>query len=540
MEQRIVIRNIKLPYDADESEAIELAKKRVRAAHLTVADNSARVQKRSTDARRSRANPDGKPHFIYSISLSVNGKLSSERLARLDAAMLYDDEPEIVLGSEKLASRPIVVGFGPCGMFAALMLAENGYAPIVIERGADANERRAAVDRFYKSGVLESSNIQFGAGGAGTFSDGKLVTRINDPKCSYVLKRLYMLGAPEEILYNAKPHVGTDRLLEVVKNAAGRIEELGGEIRYNTKLEDIRVSGSRISQAILSDGTTLECSALILACGHSARDTYDMLEKRGIAIAAKPFSVGVRVEHLQSSVDKSLYGKYAGDSRLPVGEYALSHREGERAVYTFCMCPGGEVVAAASEQGGVVTNGMSNFARSGRNANAAVAVSIMPEDVGSGWRDSVEFQRKLERAAYAAGGGGFKAPAECVGDFLAGKTGMLSSPTTVIPTYMGANVTMYPLDKLFPSYVNDMLRRGIDVFSHKMKCFGESTAVLTGVETRTSAPCRILRTERMTSLDHDGLYPCGEGAGYAGGITSAAVDGINTALAVMERYAPLA
>lgn len=540
MEQRIVIRNIKLPYDTDEREAIELALRRARAAHLDVTDKSAHVQKRSVDARRNRANPDGKPHFIYSISLSVNGRLSSERLARLDAAVLVDDEPEIVLGSEKLTCRPIVVGFGPCGMFAALMLAENGYAPIVIERGADADERRAAVDRFYKSGVLESSNIQFGAGGAGTFSDGKLVTRINDPKCSYVLKRLHMLGAPEEILYNAKPHVGTDRLLEVVKCAAKMIEELGGEIRYNTKLEDIELDGGRIARAKLSDDTTLECSALILACGHSARDTYEMLEKRGIAIAAKPFSVGVRVEHLQSSVDRSLYGAYAGDPRLPVGEYALSHREGERAVYTFCMCPGGEVVAAASEQSGVVTNGMSNFARSGKNANAAVAVSIMPEDVGSSWRDSVEFQRTLERAAYAAGGGSFKAPAECVADFIEGKTSMLSSPTTVSPTYMGSRVTMYPLDKLFPSYVNDMLRRGLDVFSHKMKCFGDGAAVLTGVETRTSAPCRILRTERMTSLNYEGLYPCGEGAGYAGGITSAAVDGINTALALMKRYAPLA
>lgn len=537
--EKIILRNIKLPYDVSEKEAIAQALKKVRAAGIRVGSDRTVIHKRSIDARRDRTGARIKPSFIYSVMTEIDGAVDISKIQKLDAAYVKSEKPTRVHGNERSTSRPIVVGFGPCGMFAALMLAEEGYAPIVLERGADADERRAAVERFYRTRVLEESNIQFGAGGAGTFSDGKLVTRINDPKCAYVLEILHSLGAPDEILYDAKPHVGTDRLLNIVKNAAARIEELGGTIIYGAKVCDVKLSHDKVVSAVLEDRSEIECSSLVLAIGHSARDTYEMLFKRGCAMTAKPFSVGVRVEHLQSDIDRSLYGEFAGDDRLPVGEYTLSHRENGRAVYSFCMCPGGEVVAAASEDGGVVTNGMSRYARDGVNANAALAVSVTPEDYGNSVLDGVEFQRRLERAAYTFGGGGFTAPCECVGDFLSEKKSALSSPSKIVPTYMNANVRPIALDNVLPPYVCGMLRRGFDVFSRKMSAFADRSAVLTGVETRTSAPLRILRGEDMTSLNIRNLYPCGEGAGYAGGITSAAVDGINAALALMARYAPI-
>ncbi len=529
---QIVFRNIKLPYDKDAGIAFENAYKKAQSAGVGVKLADARIYKKSIDARRI----NGKPNFIYSVAFPTDEKLDEQLLLKYDAVYAISEEINPVFGDEKLCSRPIVVGFGPCGMYAALLLAENGYRPIVIERGSDADNRRAAVKRFYKTGALEESNIQFGAGGAGTFSDGKLVTRINDPRCSYVFETMVKLGAPEEILYNAKPHVGTDKLLGVVRNAAHRIKELGGEIRYNVKLTDITVENGRITKIKTDDGAELDASVLILAIGHSARDTYEMLFKKSVSMEAKPFSVGVRVEHFQSRVDESLYGKLAGDPRLPKGEYALSHREGTRAVYTFCMCPGGEVVAAASEEGGVVTNGMSSFARDGKNANAAVAVSVSPEDFGSSPMDGIEFQRRLERAAFELGGGKYRAPCETVGDFIEGKTTGLRTPKIIRPTYMNGNVRVAPLDTVFPKFVNDMLKRGFEVFGNKMRCFKDPAAPMTGVETRTSAPLRILRGERYTALGIDNLYPGGEGAGYAGGITSAAVDGINIAVAIMERY----
>ncbi|MBQ7821107.1 MAG: hypothetical protein IJ391_02355 [Clostridia bacterium] len=530
---------MRLPYDKDVNEAFEVAAKRAARLGVVADIKSARLSKRSVDARRTPSNPDGRPSFIYSVSLSCDRIPDEKKLLQADAVSVREERIEPVYGTRKLEGRPIIVGFGPCGMFAALVLAENGYRPVVLERGEDVEKRRAAVDRFYSTGVLEDSNIQFGAGGAGTFSDGKLVTRINDPKCSYVLKTMYELGAPEEILYNAKPHVGTDKLLDVVKNAAKRIEELGGEIRYNTRLDDIEIWNGRVKSVKLSGGESCECPLLVLAIGHSARDTYNMLLERGTPIAAKPFSVGVRVEHFQKSVDESLYGRYAGDPRLPKGEYALSHRENGRAVYTFCMCPGGEVVAAASEQGAVVTNGMSRYARDGVNANAAIAVSVDPADYGGTPSGAIEYQRTLERAAYKAGGGAYTAPAETVGDFMDKKTSGFASPSTVMPSYMNSNVKMTGVDTVLPGYVNEMLRIGFASFSRKMRCFGDRSAILTGVETRTSAPLRILRGESLTSIGIANLYPAGEGAGYAGGITSAAVDGINTALAIMAVYEPL-
>ena len=537
MKKQIIFRNIKLPFDVPVQEAFELVRSKAKKAGIEIDSDSIKVYKKSVDARRVRSNQP-KPCFVYSILTECDTKPGKEKLERADATVLQISEEVPETAGEKLDGRPVIVGMGPCGMFAALVLAKYGYRPVVIERGADAESRRAAVDRFYKSRVLEESNIQFGAGGAGTFSDGKLVTRINDPKCSFVLKMLCELGAPDEILYSAKPHVGTDKLLQIVKNADTKIKELGGEIRYNTRLSDIKISDNRVEEIVLSDKDRYNCPVLVLAVGHSARDTYEMLYERGVTMAAKPFSVGVRVEHFQKDVDYSLYGDYAGDKRLPIGEYNLSYREGERAVYTFCMCPGGEVVAAASEEGGVVTNGMSRYARDGVNANAALAVSVIPEDWGGHVLGGIEYQRRLERAAFALGGGGYAAVCETVGDFLAGKTRGLSSPVTVMPTYMNGNVKIDSLEKILPKRVSEMLMRGLDVFGGRMNCFKDKSALLTGVETRTSAPLRILRGESYTAIGIDNLYPGGEGAGYAGGITSAAVDGINIAYAIMKRWAP--
>ncbi len=537
MENKIIIRNIKLPFDVNEKEALDAAFIKAKKAGIKLDKSSLHIHKRSVDARRGRTK-DSKPSFIYSVIGIVDSFPSKAKLLSADAVLLGEDEAPPVLGSEKIESRPIIVGMGPCGMFAALILAKYGYRPIVVERGADVYNRRKAVERFYNTHVLEESNIQFGAGGAGTFSDGKLVTRINDPKCSFVLKTMHELGAPQEVLYMAKPHVGTDKLFDVVKAADERIRELGGEIRYNTRLSDISVKNGRLEKAVLSDGSVYSSPILVLAIGHSARDTYEMLYERGVTMTAKPFSVGVRVEHFQKSVDKSLYGEYAGDPRLPAGEYNLSYRHSDRGVYTFCMCPGGEVVAAASEDGGVVTNGMSRYKRDGLNANAAIAVSVLPEDFGNTPLAGIAYQRNLEKAAYKLGGSDYAAPCMTVGDFLEGKERCLSEPTAVMPTYMNGNIKISPIQKLFAPYVNDMLSSGLNDFAKKMRCFSDKSALLTGVETRTSAPVRILRTDDYTAFGINNLYPCGEGAGYAGGITSAAVDGINVAFAIMEKWAP--
>jgi uncharacterized FAD-dependent dehydrogenase len=553
MKYEVIVKNIRLPITAPVEESYELAKKR-----LSLKDGefvSSKLHKRSIDARHRGTMPD----FVYSVT--VECETSESKFRKLETLggdfQILRREPIIVeKGTCKLGSRPLVVGFGPSGMFAALLLAENGYRPIVIERGGDIEERSNAVADFFKTGRLNiDTNIQFGAGGAGTFSDGKLVTRINDPRCSYVLDRFCDFGAPEEIRYLAKPHVGTDRLLGVVENIRRRICELGGEIRFNTKLCDINLQNERISSVTVDSAGAydeIKVGAVILAVGHSARDTYDMLASRGILFIAKPFSVGVRVEHLQSDIDYALYGEYAdklgADGRriLPPGEYAVSWREPQsglksdsaRGVYSFCMCPGGEVVAAASEYGGVVTNGMSRYARDGRNANSAIAVSVFPEDIGGGWRDGIEFQRSLEKAAFRAGGGDYRAPVETLGDFLDGKTSNFTEPKRVIPTYRNGVYTLCDLSSVLPGFVSDMLKKGFPRFGRTIRGFDSRDAVLTGVETRTSAPVRIPRGEDGTASAARNLYPCGEGAGYAGGITSAAVDGINAALLLMRQYAP--
>lgn len=492
-----------------------------------------KIYKTSVDARKK-----DNIFFVYSVSATIQGKprVAEAVLMKDGIVSMQEESLSVEYGSQTLTERPVVVGFGPCGIFCALLLAKNGYRPIVIERGAPVKQRTADVEFFFQSGILNpESNIQFGAGGAGTFSDGKLVTRINDPKCAYVLSEMHRFGAPDEILYKAKPHVGTDYLKKVVENAEKEIVRLGGEVLFHTKLEDITASNGKITSIKTSKGD-LPCSVLILALGHSARDTFSMLMSRGVGMVPKSFSVGVRVEHLQEDIDLALYGKFAGHPKLPKGEYNLSCHNGDRGVYTFCMCPGGQVVAAASEMGGVVTNGMSNFLRDGRNANSAVAVSVSPSDYGDRVDLAINFQRNLEISAYQAAGNSYAAPCQTMGDFLG--TTKNSLPSRITPTYRNGTVTMTDMGKVLPPFVAESLRFGFANFDKKLKGFAANDAVLTGVETRTSSPIRIPRNEGYLSPDFSNLYPCGEGAGYAGGITSAAVDGIKCALAIIQKYKP--
>ena len=527
--EKYIVQNIKLSIDASKDEVFAQAKKRLAKFFSKKSIGKLEIYKTSVDARK-------KDHicFVYSVIAEISERANAKALALDGIVAMTDDKISIKYGNESLSDRPVIVGFGPCGMFCALLLAEHGYRPIVIERGSSVEKRTQDVERFTKLGILNTeSNIQFGAGGAGTFSDGKLVTRINDPKCGYVLEEMHRLGAPDEIMHKAKPHIGTDYLKIVVANMEEKIKKLGGEVIYDTRLEDVIVKNGRVTQIKTGRGE-MPCGALVLALGHSARDTFSMLRTHGITMIPKPFSVGVRIEHLQSDIDYALYGSSAGHPKLPQGEYNLSCHHGERGVYTFCMCPGGQVVGAASENGGVVTNGMSNFSRDGKNANSAVAVSVNPADYGDTVENAISFQRSLEMNAYIAGGKNYNAPCQTVGDFLGITTS--SEPDRILPTYREGNVTMASLDSVLPKFVSESLRFGLMNFDKKIKGFACDDAVLTGVETRTSSPIRIPRNDAFLALGFDNLYPCGEGAGYAGGITSAAVDGIKCAIALMEKY----
>lgn len=528
-----LLNGISLSLDDDGQKACSIAASELKRAGINPARLRFTVAKRSVDARK-------KDHIrlVYSVAVqpAEDEELTPPSSLRYTVTPLYAKELELKKGSEATAHPPVVVGMGPAGLFCALLLAENGYRPTVIDRGEAVRERCRVYDRFVREGCLDrESNIQFGAGGAGTFSDGKLLTRINDPRTAYVLRRFCDFGAPEDILIAAKPHIGTDRLVEIVERMLVRIEELGGTVRYRCRLDGIRESADGDLLAQTTQGE-IACSALCLAPGHSARDTYTWLMKQGYAMDVKPFSVGVRIEHLQAEIDTALYGNFAGHPRLGRGEYHLSDTSSGRGVYTFCMCPGGQVVAAASEEGGVVVNGMSCYARDGKNANSAVCVSIRPEDHGATPETAIAFQRQLERAAFAAGGSDYFAPMQTVGDFLQERTG--TEPSRVIPTYRNGAVHCASMDQILPPYVCAELRRGLLCFDRKLSGFAAPHAVLSGVETRTSAPVRILRNEAMTALGHDRVYPCGEGAGYAGGITSAAVDGIRVAEQIMQRFAP--
>lgn len=532
----ILVNNVKMPINASFKEAFSVAKGRLSRLGLAGAATKYSIYRRSVDARK-------KPEIYFVYSVLAEGdflNVDADRLRVADMAIVNPcASPEILHGDVELSAPPVIVGAGPAGLFAALLLAESGYNPVILERGGSVAERQEAVRRFNLTHILDTdTNIQFGAGGAGTFSDGKLVTRINDALSGYILERFVEFGAPEDIRYIAKPHIGTDILSVVVDRMIEKICALGGSIHYHTKFLSPITSGGEVS-GVRTDKGDFSAGALILAIGHSARDTYMNLISGGFVIEPKPFSVGMRIEHLTEDIDRAMYGDMAGNEHLGHAEYALSNDTKGRGTYTFCMCPGGEVVAAASEDGGVVVNGMSYHSRSGRNSNSAVVATIFREDYGATPTAAIEFQRNIERRAFLTGGGEYRAPIITVGDFLTGKRG--SEPTRITPTYMnGENVRLADPKDFLPSYVCESIRGAISAFDRKISGFAAHDAILTGAETRTSAPVRIMRdTETRVAVGYRNIYPAGEGAGYAGGITSAAVDGAKSALALMRAYSPI-
>ena len=527
----LLISNIVTPLGAGEEAAVEKALSALKLKRSAVRE--CYVSKTSVDARHR-----GEIHIVSTVALRLKedeAAFASRFTGRKVALQYKPDTVFSVPHGDKRCKTPVVVaGFGPAGIFAAGLLAKEGYRVVVLERGYGMDERVKAVEGFWAGkGLDERCNVQFGEGGAGTFSDGKLTTRINDPLCGYVLKEFGRHGAPAETLRRAKPHIGTDQLRRVVRSMREEIVARGGEVRFGATLTGLKVENGQL-QGVAVNGEWMEAGRLILAVGHSARDTFSLVLETGLPVEPKPFSVGVRVEQLQSVIDRGLYGRFAGHPDLPPGEYQLSHREGGRAVYTFCMCPGGLVVPAASEAGGVVTNGMSEYKRDRENANAALAVSVSAADFGSGPMDGVNFQRELERKAFLLGGGSYRAPAATADAFMEGKPGLHLNK--VRPSY-ALGVEKADFDRLFPPYITDMLRKGLSVFGRKLPGFAAPDTVLTGVETRTSSPLRILRGEDYQSPAARGIYPCGEGAGYAGGIMSAAVDGLKVAAAIIAEYA---
>jgi hypothetical protein len=437
-----------------------------------------------------------------------------------------------------LGERPIVIGSGPCGLLAGLTLAQMGFRPIILERGRVVRERTKDTWALWRRGVLTpESNVQFGEGGAGTFSDGKLYSGIKDPQHlgRRVLSEFVAAGAPDEILYVSKPHIGTFRLVTVVENLRRQIEALGGEYRFQSRVIDLDVEEGRgghraVIGVVLDNGERLAARHVVLAVGHSARDTFPMLEARGVAMVAKPFSVGFRIEHPQALIDRCRFGAHAGNPILGAADYKIVHHATNgRSVYSFCMCPGGQVVAATSEPGLVVTNGMSQYSRAERNANAGIVVGVTPADYPGGPLAGIAFQRHWERQAFLAGGGDYRAPAQLVGDFLAGRPS--TKLGSVIPSYK-PGVTPADLSTCLPDYAIAAIREAIPAFDRQIRGFAMADAVLTGVETRTSAPLRITRGADYQSVNTSGLYPAGEGAGFAGGILSAGVDGIRVAEAL--------
>lgn len=526
----IRINGIRISLDEDESLLKTKAAKLLRINEKYI--EKLTIFKKSVDARKK-----DDIHFSYAVDLVLSldeaQVLTKCKSPKASAVKPYHYElPENKRVSE---FRPVIVGFGPAGMLAGLILAEAGLRPIIFERGKNIDDRQKDVNDFWQNRRLnEESNVQFGEGGAGTFSDGKLTTGIKSPFIRKVLDELYEAGAPEEILYSSKPHIGTDRLAIVVKNIRKKIEKLGGEVRLECKVEKLIIYNNFVQGLTYSHRGELfdiEADSVIMAIGHSARDTVEMLYNLGCEIIQKPFSVGARIEHPQKLINKAQYGDFAGNEKLGAADYKLAcHGLHERGAYTFCMCPGGTVVAAASEKGGVIVNGMSSLARDGENANSALLVGIEPKDFPNEHPlAGIYYQREIEHNAFLLGGGDYKAPAQLVGDFLAGKASTkLGDVKPTCPT----GVTLTNIEKCLPEKVSATMKSAIVEMDKKLSGFALYDAVLTAPETRSSSSVRILRDEFCQSKI-SGIYPCGEGAGYAGGIVSAAVDGIKCAHAVL-------
>lgn len=550
------ISSIRVPLDqldgtaATEDRALRAAV--LRRLRITPDDLAAvEPRKRSIDARKK-----GDVHLTYTVRIQLRGAANAERslLERLRrrhaerGVSVVDDMADMAfrapvhLGTKRVG-RPVVVGAGCAGLFCALALAEAGLEPLLVERGQDSGYRSSSIERFNRTGKLDvESNIQFGLGGAGTFSDGKLATGTKSPLHRHILKTFVACGAQREILYDAKPHVGSDVLPTVVTNMCRRIGELGGEVRFSTRMVDLDTQGGCVRSITLrqkgsDSGLVVEerlpAANVVVACGHSARDVFELLRRRGVSLERKTFAMGVRIEHLQRDVDRAQYGPFAGHPALGAAPYKLvTHLGNGRSAFSFCMCPGGYVVAAASEGGGVVTNGMSLSDRKGENANSGLLANVFPDDLpGDDVLAGVELQRRCERSAYEAGGGDYLAPAQLVGDFLQGVPS--SGQGSVTPTYP-RGVSWGDVATCLPGYVSETLRAAIPRMDRRLHGFSEASAVLTGVETRSSSPVRVTRGEGLQSLSTAGLWPCGEGAGYAGGIMSAATDGLRVARALVE------
>ena len=524
---------LKLPIEHSKNELRTAIVKRIGIAPEDLTGYT--IFRRSYDARKPSAIV-----FIYTLDLDLTNEKSVLARLRGDRNVLPTPDTSYRFvaraSAASTAPRPVVIGTGPCGLFAGLLLAQMGFRPLILERGKAVRERTQDTWGLWRKGKLDpESNVQFGEGGAGTFSDGKLYSQIKDPawRGRKVLTEFVKAGAPAEILYVSKPHIGTFKLVTMVENMRAEIESLGGEIRFGSRVEEVEIEQGRMTAVCLADSTRIAASHVVLAVGHSARDTFEMLHRHGVHIEAKPFSIGVRIEHPQSLIDRARLGKNAGNPLLGAADYKLVHHcDNGRSAYSFCMCPGGTVVAATSEPGRVVTNGMSQYSRNERNANSALVVGVTPADFPGSDTDplaGIAFQRHWESLAFEAGGGNYNAPAQRVGDFLAGRPS--TTLGSVVPSYT-PGVHPSDLTCCLPDYVVAALRESLPAFGREIAGFAMDDALLTGVETRTSSPIRIKRDDEFQSLNTRGLYPAGEGAGYAGGILSAAVDGIKVAEAV--------
>ncbi|WP_290697169.1 NAD(P)/FAD-dependent oxidoreductase [Amphritea sp.] len=525
----IRLSNIKLPLDHDEQAFTDtiLTTLDITAEQLTTVE----IRRRGYDARKKNS-----IFLIYTLDVdtTINDELLEKHAGNQSIRLTPDMEYKFVAQAPTdLQERPLVIGFGPCGLLTGLVLAQMGYKPLIIERGKEVRERTKDTFGFWRQKKLNTeSNVQFGEGGAGTFSDGKLWTQIKDPK-QYgrkVLTEFVEAGAPEEIMYVSKPHIGTFRLVSMVEKMRAKIIEMGGEIRFSARVDDLHIEEGQVTGITLADGEIIKSNHVALAIGHSARDTFQMLFDKNVYMEAKPFSIGFRIEHEQSLIDQARFGKNAGHPILGAADYKLVHHcKSGRSVYSFCMCPGGTVVAATSEEGRVVTNGMSQYSRQERNANSAIVVGIDPSDYPGNPLAGIDLQRQLESNAYLMGGENYDAPAQKVGDFLKGASS--EEIGTVKPSFK-PGIKLTDLSKALPDFCIEAIREAIPEFNKKIKGFAKSDALLTGVETRTSSPVSIKRGDDMQSINTRGLYPAGEGAGYAGGIMSAAIDGIKIAEAI--------
>lgn len=521
------INEIQLPLNHEES-----ALKAAILDRLQITDDSLinfTVFKRSYDARKKSA-----ILLIYTVDVeTIDDDAILKKMSGVAHIMRTPDTSYrfVAQAPSTLKQRPIVIGFGPCGLFAGLILAQMGFRPIILERGKAVRERtKDTWDLWRKRELNPESNVQFGEGGAGTFSDGKLWSQIKDPKHygRKVLTEFVKAGAPEEILYVSKPHIGTFRLVKMIEEMRANIEQLGGEIRFQQKVTDFDIENGKIRGVMVNDGEHIASNHVVLAIGHSARDTFELLHRSGIYVEAKPFSIGFRIEHPQSIIDQARFGPNAGNKILGAADYKLVHHaKNGRSVYSFCMCPGGTVVAATSEPGRVVTNGMSQYSRNERNANSAIVVGISPQDYPGHPLAGIEFQRQLESQAFELGGRNYSAPGQLIGDFLANRAS--TALGHVLPSYK-PGITLCNLDSALPRYAIDAIREALPAFNRQINGFTLADGLLTGVETRTSSPIRIKRNDDdLQSINTRGLYPAGEGAGYAGGILSAAIDGIRIA-----------